>query len=174
MKTGIDIAVDFDGTCVTHAFPEVGKDIGAAKVLRRLVESGHRLILYTMRSNCKENNGASKEFPEITNGEFLDHAVKWFEDNGIRLHAHQTNPDQSSWTTSPKCYAQLYIDDAALGAPIMRNAELSDRPFMDWNAVEMILEMDGILSTENEFLKAMHEDMDNAGQQKAIDRLQNT
>lgn len=28
------IAVDFDGTCVTHEFPYVGKEIGAAEVLK--------------------------------------------------------------------------------------------------------------------------------------------
>lgn len=32
------IAVDFDGTCVTHEFPKIGKDIGAIPVLRKLVE----------------------------------------------------------------------------------------------------------------------------------------
>lgn len=31
------IAVDFDGTCVTHEFPRVGKDIGAVPVLKELV-----------------------------------------------------------------------------------------------------------------------------------------
>ena len=32
----MDIAIDFDGTCVTHEFPLVGKDIGAAPVLKAL------------------------------------------------------------------------------------------------------------------------------------------
>jgi len=35
------IAIDFDGTCVTHDFPKVGKDIGAVPVLRELVENGY-------------------------------------------------------------------------------------------------------------------------------------
>ena len=38
------IAVDFDGTCVTHDYPEVGKDIGAAPVLRALRERGHHIM----------------------------------------------------------------------------------------------------------------------------------
>lgn len=46
------IAVDFDGTCVTHEFPKIGKDIGAIPVLRKLVEKEHQIILYTMRSHC--------------------------------------------------------------------------------------------------------------------------
>ena len=39
------IAVDFDGTCVTHAYPEIGNDIGAVPILKRIVERGHKLIL---------------------------------------------------------------------------------------------------------------------------------
>ena len=43
------IAVDFDGTCVSHDYPYIGKEIGAAPVLRELVAAGHDLILFTMR-----------------------------------------------------------------------------------------------------------------------------
>ena len=43
--------IDFDGTCVTHAYPLVGKDIGAQAVLKRLVDAGHQLILFTMRGD---------------------------------------------------------------------------------------------------------------------------
>jgi hypothetical protein len=51
------IAIDFDGTCVTHEYPYIGKDIGAVPVLKELVSSGHQLILFTMRSG-KELNDA--------------------------------------------------------------------------------------------------------------------
>ena len=44
------IGVDFDGTCVTHEFPKVGREIGAAQVLKRLTDVGHQIILFTMRS----------------------------------------------------------------------------------------------------------------------------
>ena len=44
------IAVDFDGTVVTHAYPHIGNDIGAVPVLRELIGNGCRMILYTMRS----------------------------------------------------------------------------------------------------------------------------
>lgn len=142
------IAVDFDGTCVKHAFPEIGEDIGAVPVLKRLVAEGHKLILYTMRSNCEGNTGASDEFPNVINGEFLNHAIEWFKTNGIELWGHQTNPNQGSWTTSPKCYAHLYIDDAALGAPLRLDKDPDiefSRPYIDWTAVELILEADDIL-----------------------------
>lgn len=139
----ITIAIDFDGTCVTHEFPKVGKDIGAVPVLKRLVEAGHNLILYTMRSNCEGNTGASKEVPEVLNGMFLDDAVNWFKENGITLYAIQTNPQQKEWTTSPKCYAQLYIDDAALGIPLIEHEH--ERPYVNWDIVELMLAEKGLI-----------------------------
>lgn len=29
------LGLDFDGTCVTHEFPKIGKDIGAIPVLKK-------------------------------------------------------------------------------------------------------------------------------------------
>jgi predicted mannosyl-3-phosphoglycerate phosphatase (HAD superfamily) len=53
-NSGLYIAVDFDGTCVTHEYPYMGNDIGAVPVLRELAESGFKLILFTMRSGKLE------------------------------------------------------------------------------------------------------------------------
>ncbi len=141
----MDIVIDFDGTAVTHDFPSVGKDIGAVPVLRRLVERGHRLILFTMRSDKPDVEVFSN--PEIHNqpGDYLSQAVKWFARNGIDLWGVQSNPDQASWTTSPKAYGQLIIDDAALGAPLKRDFNLSSRPFIDWQRVEEMLEDANVL-----------------------------
>lgn len=116
----MEIAIDFDGTCVTHDYPVVGSDIGAVSVLKKLVAAGHKLILYTMRS-----------------GSQLDEAALWFNVNGIQLHGIQYNPTQTQWTSSNKCYAQLYIDDAALGAPLVHGKH--ERPYIDWVMVEQIL-----------------------------------
>jgi len=121
----MEIAIDFDGTCVTHDYPRVGEDIGAVSVLKQLVEKGHLLILYTMRS-----------------GKELDDAVNWFSENGIKLYAKQYNPTQKDWTSSNKCYAQLYIDDAALGCPLKYDKK---RPYVDWVEVLEQLKSRGIL-----------------------------
>jgi hypothetical protein len=126
------IAIDFDGTCVTHDFPKVGKDIGAVPVLKRLTEAGHELILFTMRS---AKAGISPVTGEQEEGG-LEDAIKWFQDHDIPLYGIQRNPTQDSWTTSPKCYAQLYIDDAALGCPLINNPRIHKRPFVDWQEVE--------------------------------------
>jgi hypothetical protein len=118
---GMVIAVDFDGTCVTHEYPSVGRDIGAAPVLLELVREGHRLILYTMRD-----------------GNRLKDAVNWFNWNKIPLYGVNSNPEQKSWTTSPKVQADFYIDDAAVGCPL----KLEDgivRPYVDWAKMREIL-----------------------------------
>jgi hydroxymethylpyrimidine pyrophosphatase-like HAD family hydrolase len=116
------IAIDFDGTCVTHEYPEVGESIGAEDVLRKLVENGHKLILYTMRSH-KENDGRDT----------LSEAEKWFKDNGIELYGVNENPTQVLWTESPKVYANLYIDDSALGCP--KKKLDNGRIVVDWEVI---------------------------------------
>ena len=122
------IAIDFDGTCVTHDYPRIGKDINAVNVLKKLVDNGHKLILNTMRS-----------------GKELKEAINWFKENDIELYGANENPTQKRWTNSPKVYAHLYIDDAALGCPLKMDLSLSDRPFVDWEAVSRLLKDNGIL-----------------------------
>lgn len=117
------IAVDFDGTCVEHQYPEVGMSVPyAVASLKALDNEGHKLILYTMRS-----------------GEHLNDALKWFHNNGITLWAANNNPEQGSWTESPKVYAQKYIDDAAIGCPLRPGIEGS-RPMVDWLKVMKLID----------------------------------
>jgi hypothetical protein len=66
-------------------------------------------------------------------------AIKWFKDNDIPLYGVQTNPTQKHWTTSPKSYASLMIDDSALGCPLTYNPKIHPRPFVNWSEVEKIL-----------------------------------
>jgi hypothetical protein len=112
------IAVDFDGTCVDHKYPDIGKDVpGSADTLRDLVDAGHKIFLYTMRS-----------------GKYLADAIQWFVDNNIPLSGINTDPEQTNWTLSPKCYANLYIDDAAFGCPLVDVPGFS-RKCVDWSAI---------------------------------------
>jgi hypothetical protein len=120
MGKSLVIAVDFDGTCVTHEYPHIGKDIGAVPVLKGFVEAGHRLILYTMRS-----------------GKELEAAVDWFKQKGIPLYGVNENPSQKSWTDSPKVYANVYIDDAAFGCPLRYDSASSNKVFVDWDVVAL-------------------------------------
>ena len=121
------IAIDFDGTCVTHAFPNVGKEIGAVDVIKALINKGHKIILFTMRDL-----------------EYLTPAIAWFEKNGIPLYGINDNPG-AKWSTSRKVYADMYIDDMALGIPLKMDYNKSNRPFVDWAGVESLLKKKGIL-----------------------------
>lgn len=129
------IGIDFDGTCVTHEYPEIGESIGAEKVLRDLVKNGHQLVLCTMRGH-KPYEGR----------DLLQEAVDWLEKNGIKLIGVNRAPLQDTWTDSPKPYAQMYIDDAALGCPIIES-DISDRPYVDWDKLDKIFRSTGIIST---------------------------
>ncbi len=159
----MDICIDFDGTCVSHEFPRIGKDIGAVPVLKALVEKGHNLILFTMRSN------QSKDLPEGGREYtlYLADAVDWFKKKDIPLFGIQENPNQKTWTSSPKAYGQMYIDDAALGiplkmdkcsnvdcvnvvvkpsdCPICKGRGVIGRPYVDWVKVQEMLIVNGIL-----------------------------
>jgi hypothetical protein len=156
MSKNLTIAIDADGTCFTHEYPNIGKDIGAVPVLKRLVSEGHRLMLWTMRSHVKTREGVDT----------LDEAINWFKENNIDLWAINENPEQKSWTNSNKQYANLFIDDAALGCPLLQEykwvpvaqgletttyGENSKqvpvgRPFVNWVKIEEGLEKQGILT----------------------------
>ena len=127
------IVIDFDVTCVTHDFPEIGREIGATPVLRELADAGHRLILFTMRSNDKRKSNRT-----------LDDAIEWFSERDIPLFGIQAHPGQKTWTSSPKAYGEMYIDDAALGCPLII-PEDSGRPYADWKTIRHILTEMGLL-----------------------------
>ncbi len=130
----MEICIDFDGTCVTHDYPEIGKSIGAESVLKALVENGHQLILFTMRSD-RDVLVDGMLYQET----FLTDALLWFKKNNIPLYGVQANPTQTEWTNSPKAYAQLYIDDAALGCPLIYPDDKQERPYVDWKKVREML-----------------------------------
>lgn len=126
------ICVDFDGTCVMHEYPRIGADIPhAVEVLKKLNENQVKIILWTMRS-----------------GEYLQEAVEWFAERGIEIWAANENPQQKHWTQSPKAYAPVYIDDAALGCPL-KFLNDGSRPFADWVEIEKLLEEIGYLDSPN-------------------------
>ena len=130
------IAIDFDGTIVAHCFPEIGAEVpGAFKVMRKMQEKGHKLILYTMRSNKKAVKSDSPDITAVA-GRYLTEAVDYCRAKGIEFWGVNENPSQKHWTSSPKVYANIYIDDAALGCPLRYGA---GRPFVDWERIETLV-----------------------------------
>lgn len=134
-------AVDFDGTCVTYAFPKVGKNIGAGPVLRLLVSKGHKIILHTMRDNIV------KEFPEVGMINTQEEAEEWFRKENIPLYGINYNPDQSNWTMSKKVFAHYYIDDQTLGTFKIKDPD-NGGYYINWYVIAQDLRILGIISSE--------------------------
>ena len=97
------IAVDFDGTIVTHDYPRIGKPIPfAIDTLKKLQADGHQLILWSVRE-----------------GDLLQEAVDYCQQKGLEFYAVNANfPEEYMLSTglrSRKIVADLYIDDRNLG-----------------------------------------------------------
>lgn len=96
------IAVDFDGTIVTHEYPKIGKEIPfAIQTLKMLYEERHQLILWSVRE-----------------GDLLEEAVAWCAERGLTFYAVNKNypeetPDHKDY--SRKLKAEIFIDDRNLG-----------------------------------------------------------
>ena len=95
------IAVDFDGTIVEDAYPDIGKPkLFAFETLKRLQKDGHRLILWTYRSDVR-----------------LEEAVEFCKKNDLEFYAvNKSFPEeQFNYTKSRKIHADLFIDDRNIG-----------------------------------------------------------
>lgn len=111
----MNIAVDFDGTIVEHRYPEIGKERPfATATLRKLIEDGHRLILWSVRE-----------------GELLEQAVEWCKKRGVVFYAvnrdfDEDTPERNS-SYSRKLKVQMFIDDRNVGG------------LPDWGAIYQII-----------------------------------
>jgi hypothetical protein len=124
------IAIDFDGTIVSHEYPKIVRpNPRAFGVMDRLQEEGHKLILWTMRS-----------------GAYLDEAVEFCSDHGLTFWDINQNPEQLMRPASRKVFADLYIDAAALGCPTKFD-QPSNRNWVNWRDVEGILIRTGYLTS---------------------------
>ncbi|MBQ9651534.1 MAG: hypothetical protein IJV13_04905 [Prevotella sp.] len=98
----MNIAVDFDGTIVTHEYPNIGKELPfAVETLRQLQRDGHKIILWSVRE-----------------GSLLEEAIEWCRARGLEFYA--SNRDYPEETHHDKHYsrklkAELFIDDRNLG-----------------------------------------------------------
>ena len=94
------IAVDFDGTIVTHEYPRIGKDIPfAIDVLKRLQrEERHLLILWTVRT-----------------GALLEEALQYCRERGLEFYAANKNYPEEEENEPRKLTAEMFIDDRNFG-----------------------------------------------------------
>lgn len=118
------IAVDFDGTLVEHEYPDIGKTVpGAFKWLRKWKEAGAQLILWTMRADSEKS------------GPVLADAVAFCRRRGVEFDGVNEGIGDREWTDSPKAYANIYVDDAAFGCPLVESKKMGRRPMVDWSKV---------------------------------------
>ena len=97
------IAVDFDGTIVTHEYPNIGKEIPfAVQTLKMLQDDGHKLILWTVRE-----------------GDLLRDAIQWCREKGLEFYAankdYPEEEEQNNNHYSRKLKADIWIDDRNIG-----------------------------------------------------------
>lgn len=97
------IAVDFDGTIVSHEYPKIGKEIPfATQTLKMLINDGHKLILWTVRE-----------------GKLLDEAIQWCHEHGIDFYAvNKDYPEEEKENNnhfSRKLKVDMWIDDRNVG-----------------------------------------------------------
>lgn len=97
------IAVDFDGTIVTHKYPEIGEELPfATETLKMLIEDRHKLILWTVRE-----------------GELLQQAVDWCKERGVNFFAiNKDYPEETIENNnhfSRKLKVDMWIDDRNVG-----------------------------------------------------------
>ncbi len=98
----MNIAVDFDGTIVTHEYPKIGKERPfAVATLKKLKEEGHHLILWSVREH-----------------ELLQEAVDWCKSRGLEFYAiNKDYPEETHATNdfSRKLKVDMWIDDRNVG-----------------------------------------------------------
>lgn len=95
------IAIDFDGTIVDDAYPEIGEPkMFAFETLHELQKDRHQLILFTTRS-----------------GEKLNEAIEFCSKKGIEFYAHnQSFPEEKfDGTYSRKLNVEMFISGKNVG-----------------------------------------------------------
>lgn len=121
------ISVDADGTIFLHDFPFIVKEAPhAIRVLRRIQDADHTLILHTMRD-----------------GDELADAKRWLKNNGLIFEYFNENPTFE--TGSRKVYSHYSIDDHNVGCPLIHDPLIHQKPFVDWLEIEKIFEEKGLI-----------------------------
>lgn len=131
----MNLAIDFDGTCVIERFPLVGEDVPHAVEVLKELSKFHNLILWTVRGHY-----ITEDLKKYSDDLLLD-AVNWFVNNSIPLYGVNKNPGQFK-NDSPKIHYDYLIDDKAIGTPLM---EYNGKTCVDWIKIRQILKDKNLL-----------------------------
>jgi len=142
----LTIFLEFDGTMVEHIYPPMGRVVPhAVRVVRRLQDAGHMIILNTYRADI--------------NREALDQAISWLNDTWRvgkvellplkAIMASKVHPapffqnDELQIHQDRTVGGVIYLDDIAFGTPLIP-AVMSTGRMVNWLEVEKILEANHI------------------------------
>lgn len=123
------VAIDFDGTLITNAWPEEGYDmVGGSQTIHWLLANGARVIVWTCR--------VEQECPPGTPHSHLAFVRDWIVAHGLQpylgssLLINQNFPDvieSFGNIDTRKVFAHVYVDDRNLGG------------FSGWGAAHLLL-----------------------------------
>ena len=130
------IYLDFDGTVVEHAYPEIGApNPGSIEVIRKLQEAGHTIILNTYRADLDQ---ASLE-AAINYLEKEEHGLNPMHDvTPAKIH-----PPDWNWEAFVAS-STIFIDDTCSGTPLTRNIALPFGFMVDWRVLDKWFEEKGV------------------------------
>lgn len=143
-KGSLIVGLDFDGVIVADRFPlPVLRPIGAETWIPNLQDEFRlRVILCTCRVDHYEP--VECELPlKVEPRQYLQEAVNECVRQDIKLFGINWNPEFECKAIydachAPKPYCDIYIDDKALGTPLVQ-LRSEPKPCVDWNIVGKML-----------------------------------
>ena len=128
------IYLDFDGTVVEHAYPNMGEpNPMALEVIKKLKDAGHDIILNTYRANLDK-----KLLQDSI--DYLNQKV--FTDNNVKFVDSKIDPWTFDWdriTTNDV----LFIDDIAQFIPLRPQVKIPGS-MVDWVELDYQLQENGL------------------------------
>ena len=133
----LTIYLDFDGTVVEHAYPEIGAlNPRSFAVIRQLQNAGHRIILNTYRADLADGSlQAALDFLNDIYNELLPIT----ECTELKIQ-----PPAWNWEKTIE-EGILYIDDVCDGTPMIPNIALPFGLMVDWKTLEEWFTEQGII-----------------------------
>lgn len=128
------IYLDFDGTVVEHAYPNMGEPNPLAiEIITKLKNAGHEIILNTYRANL--NKKLLQDAVDYMND-------KVFTDVGIKYLDSKKNPSPLDFEQSSN-HNILFIDDISPNTPMIRQVHVAG-DMVNWTELDYQFEENGL------------------------------
>jgi hypothetical protein len=142
------IYLDFDGTVVEHQYPKMGRcNFGCMEIIKKLQDAGHEIILNTYRADC--NDGSLQKALDMFDNAWM---LTISHDPEFNLspigHLKEKRHPMSFDVPYFKEKGIFFIDDQCNGTPL-KKAAMSDGWMVDWDALDVILDENGIYNPIN-------------------------